>query len=82
MKTALLIPGLMLLQAQSPTSAPAQPQDFMLASDKIFTVLIVVLLIWGGIITFLVLTGVKLKKMERELQSVQNGQKHPAGKKG
>lgn len=48
-----------------PTQAPSALERIMLADDKIFVVLVVVLLIWVGISIFLLRTDRKLDALER-----------------
>ncbi len=48
-----------------PTQAPSALERVMLADDKIFVVLVVVLLIWIGISIFLLRTDRKLDALER-----------------
>ena len=50
-----------------PAQAANSLDSFMLAHDKLYTVLIVVLLIWFGILFFLFRTDRKLARLERTL---------------
>lgn len=51
----------------APARAANSLDSFMLAHDKLYTVLIVVLLIWFGILFFLFRTDRKLTRLERTL---------------
>lgn len=56
---------MLLLQAQN----AADPTAFLFASDKIYTVLTVVLIILTGFITFLLLTNRRISRLEAELET-------------
>ena len=55
--------------ADVPTQAPTALEQVMLADDKIFVVLAVVLIIWAGIIVFLLRTDRHLQSVERSVES-------------
>ncbi len=48
-----------------PTQPPSPLEAVMLADDKIFVVLTVVLIIWLGIVIFLLRTDKKIDRLER-----------------
>lgn len=50
-----------------------QTKGIMFASDKIFTVMIVILIIWAGILLMLFLTGRRVKKLEKEVAALNQG---------
>lgn len=58
---------------QASTSVPAQGADglerVMLADDKLFVVLAVVLIIWAGIVFFIWRTDRRLRNLERTVGS-------------
>lgn len=50
-----------------------QTQDkFLFRDEKINTVIVVITVIWLGIITYLLISGKKLKKLENELADLKN----------
>lgn len=54
--------------APASVAPPSSPLEaFMLTNDKLFTVLIVVLIIWFGIVFFIWRTDRKLTRLERTL---------------
>lgn len=53
--------------AQIPEQGPVGSEKFMLAEDKLFVVLAVVLIIWAGIAYYLFKTDRKILEMERAL---------------
>ena len=60
------------LQAQTeevPTQAPDALERVMLAEDKLYVVLAVVLIIWLGLVFFLFRTDRKLDRLERTLEA-------------
>ncbi|MGI9175796.1 MAG: CcmD family protein [Rhodothermales bacterium] len=60
------------LQAQTeevPTQAPDALEQVMLAEDKLYVVLAVVLIIWLGLVFFLFRTDRKLDRLERTLDA-------------
>ena len=54
--------------ATVPTKAPQGIERVMLAEDKLYVVLAVVLIIWIGLVLFLFRTDRKLDRLERMLQ--------------
>lgn len=52
-----------------PTQEPSGIETFLLKEDKLYTVLAVVLIIWFGIITFMVRTDRKLARLEKSERS-------------
>jgi CcmD family protein len=55
--------------ADIPTAAPDAFERVMLAEDKLFVVLAVVLVIWVGIVLFLFRTDRRLRDLERTLEA-------------
>lgn len=53
--------------AQIPEQGPVGSEKFMLAEDKLFVVLAVVLIIWAGIAYYLYKTDRKILEMEQAL---------------
>jgi CcmD family protein len=53
--------------ANLPTKPPTPLEQVMLSDDKIFVVLVVVLIIWFGIMFFVYRTDSKLKSLERNM---------------
>ncbi len=51
-----------------PTAAPSPFEQVMLSNDKLYVVLVVVLVIWFGIIFFIYRTDRKLGNLERSLE--------------
>ncbi len=54
--------------AQAPTQAPVGLETVFLAEDKLYVVLVVVLIIWFGIVFFLYRTDRKISRLERSLE--------------
>lgn len=52
-----------------PTQAPTGIESVMLADDKLFVVLAVALIIWFGLIFFVVRTDNRLQMLERTLEA-------------
>jgi CcmD family protein len=50
-----------------PSNQPQGLEKVMLAEDKLYVVLIVVLIIWAGIVVFLFRTDRRIQKVERSL---------------
>ena len=46
-------------------------QQWLFANEKLNTVLIIIIVIWVGIIVYLLLTGMRVSKLENELKQVQ-----------
>ena len=69
------MPALALLAAVQdtlaavPTAPPTPLETVMLAEDKLYVVLMVVLIIWFGLLFFLFRTDRKLDALERELEA-------------
>lgn len=61
-------------QSDVPTQQPEGIERVMLADDKLFVVLAVVLLIWFGIIALILRTDRRLKRLE---DAVENGIEEP-----
>lgn len=55
--------------AAVPTAPPTPLETVMLAEDKLYVVLMVVLIIWFGVLFFLFRTDRKLDALERELEA-------------
>ncbi|MEZ4702407.1 MAG: CcmD family protein [Rhodothermales bacterium] len=53
---------------QIPERGPVGSERFMLAEDKLFVVLAVVLIIWAGISLFLIRSDRKLTRLEKALK--------------
>jgi len=53
--------NILLLQA-------TDTRGYLFASDKIYTVLTVVLIIWAGIIGLLIFTNLRINKLEKEIR--------------
>ena len=58
-----------LAQAEVPTQAPDALERVMLAEDKLYVVLAVVLIIWFGLVFFLFRTDRRLARLERTLEA-------------
>jgi CcmD family protein len=56
-------------QTGVPTSQPEGLERVMLAEDKLYVVLAIVLIIWFGITYFILRTDRKLTKLERSVES-------------
>ena len=54
--------------ANMPASPLSPLEQAMLSNDKLFVVLAVVLIIWAGVIFFILRTDRKLTKLERSLE--------------
>ncbi len=54
--------------SQIPEQGPMGSERFMLAEDKLFVVLAVVLIIWAGLALYLFRTDRKLTRLERALE--------------
>jgi len=52
----------------SPAAAPSPLEQVMLSNDKLFVVLVVVLIIWFGVIFFLLRTDRKISGLERSIE--------------
>jgi hypothetical protein len=53
------------------TQAPSLEDKILFQSDKIYTVLAVILLIWVGIIVQLLLIEKKIKRLEQEIKNMK-----------
>ena len=56
--------------AEVPTATPSQFESIMLAEDKLYVVLAVVLIIWFGILWVLFRTDRKIAALERKMEDV------------
>lgn len=59
-------------QSEIPTQQPEGLEQVMLAEDKLFVVLAVVLIIWIGIVAMLVRTDRRLSRLEDQLPAAEN----------
>lgn len=59
--------------AQPPAAAQSAFESAFLAQDKIFVVLVVVLLVWTGIALFLFSTDRKIRRLERSVSEDIHG---------
>ena len=55
-------------QQEIPVQGPVGSERFMLAQDKLFVVLAVVLIIWMGIVYFIFRTDRKILDLERSIE--------------
>jgi len=53
--------------ANLPTKPPTALEQIMLSHDKLYVVLVVVLIIWAGIVFFLLRTDRKISALERNM---------------
>jgi len=64
--------------SEIPTRAPEGIERVMLAEDKLYVVLAVVLIIWFGLIFFLLRTDRRLDTLEREVEDRISDDQSPA----
>lgn len=64
----------MLLQADVASETRLLFQD-----EKIYTVIVVILVVWAGISAYLILMGQKVKKLEREVAELSQKQNQGGG---
>lgn len=60
----------MLLNILNIILLDTEPGKLLYKSDKIYTVMTVVLIIWIGIIAYLILLNMKVTKMEKKLKDL------------
>ncbi len=66
--------------ANPETQAPVGLESVFLAQDKLYVVLVVVLIIWFGILLFLYRTDRKIDKLERTLKNdIHDTKAHTSG---
>jgi CcmD family protein len=63
--------GNYLLLSNARLLSVSRIQQWLFANEKLNTVLIIIIVIWVGIIVYLLLTGMRVSKLERELKHVQ-----------
>jgi CcmD family protein len=80
MKVISALSGI-LLQTEGLASGVVADKRLMFASDKIYTVMIVILIIWTGILLALFFTGRKVMKLEKEVEQLRAGQKQGTPRK-